>query len=83
MNIYYLKKFRKEAQRVIKARYKPISVDDKCPYQCEENGCYISGSMSKNLFELQQKLPGYRRKYILKLTQAERKEKLNRQLEKL
>lgn len=83
MNTYYLKKFRKEAQRAIKARYMPLFVSDKCPYECEENGYYISGSMSKNLFELHQKLPGYRRNYILKLTQAERKERLNKQLAKL
>lgn len=83
MNIYYLKKFRKEAQRAIKARYMPIFVDDKYPYECEENGCYISGSMSKNLFELQQKLPGYRRDYILKLTQAKRRIRYNKQLAKL
>ena len=83
MNTYYLKKFRKEAQRTIKARYMPISLGDKCPYECEENGRYIAGSMSKDLFELQQKLPGYRRKYILKLTQAERSKKLSKQLAKL
>lgn len=83
MNTYYLKKFRKEAQRVIKARYAPIHIDDKSPYDCAENGRYISHSMSKDLFELQQKLPGYRRKYILKLTQAERSKKLNKQLAKL
>lgn len=83
MNTYYLKKFREEAQRVIKARYMPSFASDKYPYECEENGYYISGSMSKNLFELQQKLPGYRRNYILKLTQAERKERLNKQLAKL
>lgn len=83
MNTYYLKKFRKEAQRVIKARYMPISLGDKYPYDCEENGMYIKGSMSKDLFELQQKLSGYRRKYILKLTQAERRVRYNKQLAKL
>jgi hypothetical protein len=37
MNTYYLKKFRKEAKRAIKARYMPIFLGDKCPYECEEN----------------------------------------------
>lgn len=83
MNTYYLKKFRKEAQRVIKARYMPTHLDDEYPYVCEENGMYISDSMSKDLFKVQQKLSRYRRKYILMLTQAERKEKLNKQLAKL
>ncbi len=83
MNIYYLKEFRKEAKRVIKARYEPICLDDKTPYDCAENGKYIKGSTSKDLFELQQRLSGYRRNYILMLTQAERKKKLNKQLAKL
>lgn len=83
MNIYYLKKFRKEAQRVIKARYEPICLNDKTPYDCAENGMFIKGSTSKDLFEVQQKLSGYRRNYILMLTQAKRKEKLNKQLAKL
>lgn len=83
MNTYYLKKFRKEAQRVIRARYMPISLDDKFPYGCEENEWYISDSLSKDLLEVQQKLSGYRRNYILKLTLTERKKKLNKQLAKL
>ena len=83
MNIYYLKKFRKEAKRAIKARYMPVTLGDKCPYDCSENGMFIGGSISKDLFELQQKLHGYRKDYILKLTQAERKERLNKQLAKL
>lgn len=53
MNTYYLKKFRKIAQKVIKARYVPISYSDKCPYDCTKNGSYINGSISKDLFELQ------------------------------
>ena len=80
MNTYYLKKFRKEAQRVIKARYMPIHLDDKYPYYCEENGMYVWDSLSKDLFEVLQKLSGYRRNYILML---ERKEKINKQLAKL
>jgi hypothetical protein len=75
--------FRKEAQRVIKARYAPIHLNDKSPYDCTENGWFISDSMSKDLFELQQKLSEYRRNYILKLTHTKRKEKLNKQLAKL
>ena len=83
MNTYYLKKFRKEAQRVIKARYDPICLNDNTPYDCVENGWCIKGSASKDLFELQQKLYRYRRNYILMLTQAKRKERLNKQLAKL
>lgn len=83
MNTYYLKKFRKEAQIAIKARYNPIALDVKYTYDCAENGVYIINSISKDLFELQQKLSEYRRDYILKLTRAERGIKLNKQLAKL
>ena len=83
MNIYYLKKFRKIAQKVIKARYAPISYSDKSLYDCTRDGSYINGSMSKDLFELQQKLSGCRRDYILQLTQYKRKEKISKQLAKL
>lgn len=83
MNTYYLKKFRKEAQRVIKARYEPICLDDGCPYTCIKNGWYIKNSSSKDLFELQPKLSKYRRDYIRELTQSKRRVKLNKQLAKL
>lgn len=73
MNIYYLKEFRKIAQKVIKARYAPISYSDKFSYDCTRDGAYINGSMSKDLFDLQQKLSGYRRDYILQLTYYKRK----------
>ena len=80
MNTYYLKKFRKAAKETIKARYNPSC---KYPYYCAENGWYINYSASKDLFELQQKMPEYRRNYILRLTQTERQKKINKQLAKL
>lgn len=83
MNTYYLRKFRKEAKRVIKARYNPTYLDDKLSYDCTENGWYIRDSLSKDLFELQQKLSEYRRNYIISLTQSERKKRINKQLAKL
>ena len=83
MNTYYLKKFRKKAQRDIRARYAPLQLNDKYPYDCTENGIYIKDSFTKDLFELQQKLSEYRRNYILRLTQVEKIVKLNKQLAKL
>lgn len=83
MNIYYLKKFRKEAQRAIKARYNPIALDTKYPYNCTQNKSYISGSISKDLLELKQKLLAYRRDYILALVEIVKGKKLNKQLAKL
>lgn len=83
MNIYYLKKFRKEAQRVIKARYNPITLDTKYPYDCTQNEFYISDSLSKDLPELKRKLLAYRRDYILALVEIVKGKKLNKQLAKL
>lgn len=83
MNTYYLKMFRKEAQKRIKARYNPSSLGDKYPYDCSEDGFYIQDSLAEGLCEIKQKLLICRRNYILKLTQDERKEKLNKQLAKL
>ena len=83
MNTYYLKKFRKEAQRVIKARYNPITLDTKYPYDCTQNKSYISESMSKDLPELKRKLLEYRRDYILALVEIVKGKKLNKQLAKL
>jgi len=61
MNIYYLKKFRKEAQRVIKARYNPIQLEVRYPYDCVEQGKYISESMATDLNMLKRKLSEFRR----------------------
>lgn len=80
MNIYYLKKFRKKAKKAIKARYNP---SNKYPYHCVEKGWYINNSISKDLFELQQKLSECRKDYILQLAQAKKAKKLNKQLVKL
>lgn len=83
MNIYYLKKFRKEAQRVIRARYNPIQLNDRYPYDCTKNGRYISNSLATDLNMLKRNLSEYRRQYILSLTKEKRSEKLNKQLAKL
>lgn len=83
MNIYYLKKFRKEARRVIKARYNPITLDTKYPYDCTQDKSYISGSLSKDLPELKRKLLEYRRDYILALVEIVKGKKINKQLAKL
>ena len=83
MNTYYLKKFRKEAQRVIKARYNPIQLDTKYPYDCTEKGCYIDDSMATDLNMLKRKLLEFRRQYILVLTEEKRCKKLNKRLAKL
>lgn len=84
MNTYYLKKFRKEAQRVIKARYNPIILGTtKYPYDCTQNKSYISNSLSKDLPELKRKLLEYRRDYILALVEIVKGKKLNKQLAKL
>ena len=83
MNTYYLKKFRKEAKIVIRARYNPVTLDTKYPYDCTESWRCINDSISKDLFELQQKLSEYRRNYILRLTRAEREIRIKKQLAKL
>ena len=83
MNTYYLKKFRKEAKIVIKSRYNPVTLDTKYPYDYTESWRGINDSMSKDLFELQQKLSEYRRNYILRLTWAEREIRIKKQLAKL
>lgn len=84
MNIYYLKKFRKEAQRVIRARYNPIlHLRDRYPYDCVELWHYISDSMATDLNVLKRKLSEFRRQYILLLTEEKRCKKLNKQLAKL
>lgn len=83
MNIYYLKKFRKEAQRVIRARYNPIQLDVRYPYDCVEKGRYIGDSMATDLNVLKRKLSEFRRQYILSLTEEKRCEKINKQLAKL
>ena len=83
MNTYYLKKFRKEAQIAIKARYNPTTLDTKYPYDCTKNEFYISGSLSKDLPELKRKLLEYRRDYILALAEIVKRDKLNKQLAKL
>ena len=83
MNTYYLKKFRKEAQRVIKARYNPIQLDTKYPYDCTEKGCYIDDSMATDLNVLKRKLLEFRRRYILSLVEEKRYKRLNKQLAKL
>lgn len=80
MNIYYLKKFRKEAQRVIRARYNPIH---RYPYECVKNWRYIEDSMSADLDMLKRKLSEFRRQYILSLTKEIRCKKINEQLAKL
>lgn len=83
MNIYYLKKFRKKAQRVIKARYNPWFLGDKYPYDCSENGFYILDSSAKDLRRIKQVLLTHRRDYVLKLVEKKKVEKLNKQLAKL
>ena len=83
MNTYYLKKFRKEAEEVVKARYNPITLDTKYPYDCTRNKSYISGSLCKDLPELKRKLLEYRRDYILTLVRIVKGKKINKQLEKL
>lgn len=83
MNIYYLKKFRKEAQRAVKARYNPIQLEVRYPYYCVEQGEYISESMATDLNMLKRKLSEFRRQYILFLTEKKRCKKLNKQLAKL
>lgn len=83
MNIYYLKKFRKQAQKVIKARYNPIQLEVRYPYDCVELGKYISDSMATDLNMLKRKLSEFRRQYILLLTEEKRRKKLNKQLAKL
>lgn len=83
MNIYYLKKFRKEAQKRIKAEYNPSFLGDKYPYNCSDNGFYIQDTLAEELCEIKQILLICRRNYILKLTRAERAERHNKQLAKL
>lgn len=83
MNIYYLKKFREEAQRIIRARYNPIHRNDRCPYECVKNWRYIEDSMSADLDMLKRKLSEFRRQYILSLTKEKKCEKINKQLAKL
>ena len=83
MNTYYLKKFRKEAQTRIKARYNPSFLGDEYPYNCSADGFYIQDTLAKELCEIKQILLTCRRNYILKLTQAERTERLDKQLAKL
>lgn len=82
MNIYYLKMFRKEAKRIIRARYNP-QLDGKYPYDCVKNWLYIEDSMSTDLDMLKRKLSKFRRQYILSLTEEKRCEKINKQLAKL
>ena len=83
MNTYYLKKFRKEAKRVIRARYNPIQLDTRYPYDCTEKGYYINDSMATDLNMLKRKLLEFRRQYILSLAEEKRWKKLNKQLAKL
>lgn len=82
MNIYYLKMFRKEAKRIIRARYNP-TLDDRYPYDCVKNWRYIEDSMSTDLDMLKRKLSEFRRQYILSLTKEIRCKKINEQLAKL
>ena len=70
MNTYYLKKFRKEAQRVIKARYNPIQLDTRYPYDCTEKGYYIADSMATDLNVLKRKLLEFRRHHLLHFRMA-------------
>ena len=83
MNTYYLKKFRKEAQRIIKARYNPIQLEVRYPYDCVEKGQYIDDSMAADLNMLRRKLLEFRRQYILSLAEEKRCKKLNKKLAKL
>ena len=83
MNIYYLKKFRKEAQRAVKARYNPIQLEVRYLYDCVEKGHRLNDSMATDLNMLKRKLLEFRRRYILVLTEEKRCKKLNKRLAKL